>query len=36
MVRFYSLSPLWSVCLPVIAIYYTRAVIHSAVQIRSR
>jgi hypothetical protein len=32
MVRFYSLSPLWSLCLPVIAIYYTGAVIHSAVQ----
>jgi hopene-associated glycosyltransferase HpnB len=32
MVRFYGLSPLWSVCLPVIAIFYMGAVIHSAVQ----
>jgi hopene-associated glycosyltransferase HpnB len=32
MVRFYGLSPLWSVCLPVIAIFYSGAVIHSAVQ----
>ena len=32
MVRFYGLSPLWSVCLPVIAAFYSGAVIHSAVQ----
>ena len=32
MVRFYGLSPLWSLCLPVIAIFYIGAVIHSAVQ----
>jgi hopene-associated glycosyltransferase HpnB len=32
MVRFYGLSPLWSLCLPVIAVFYTGAVIHSAVQ----
>jgi len=32
MVRFYGLSPLWSVCLPLIAIFYAGAVIHSAVQ----
>jgi hopene-associated glycosyltransferase HpnB len=32
MVRFYGLSPLWSLCLPVIAIFYAGAVIHSAVQ----
>jgi hopene-associated glycosyltransferase HpnB len=31
-VRFYGLSPLWSLCLPVIAIFYSGAVIHSAVQ----
>ena len=31
-VRFYSLSPLWSLCLPLIALFYTGAVIHSAVQ----
>jgi hopene-associated glycosyltransferase HpnB len=31
-VRFYRLSPLWSLCLPVIAIFYSGAVIHSAVQ----
>jgi len=31
-VRFYSLSPLWSLCLPLIAIFYSGAVIHSAVQ----
>ena len=29
MVRFYRLSPLWSVCLPLIALFYTGAVIHS-------
>jgi hopene-associated glycosyltransferase HpnB len=32
MVRFYGLSPLWSLCLPLIAIFYGGAVIHSAVQ----
>ena len=32
MVRFYDLSPLWSLCLPLIAIFYSGAVIHSAVQ----
>jgi hopene-associated glycosyltransferase HpnB len=32
MVRFYGLSRLWSMCLPLIAIFYTGAVIHSAVQ----
>ena len=31
-VRFYGLSPLWSLCLPPIALFYTAAVIHSAVQ----
>ena len=29
MVRFYNLSPLWSLCLPLIAMFYTGAVIHS-------
>jgi hopene-associated glycosyltransferase HpnB len=32
MVRFYRQSPLWSVCLPLIALFYTGAVIHSALQ----
>jgi len=32
MVRFYGLSPLWSVCLPLIATFYVGAVIHSAAQ----
>ena len=32
MVRFYGLSPLWSLCLPPVAVFYTGAVIHSAVQ----
>lgn len=32
MVRFYGLSPPWSLCLPAIAIFYTGALIHSAVQ----
>jgi hopene-associated glycosyltransferase HpnB len=32
MVRFYGLSPLWSLCLPAIALFYAGAVIHSAVQ----
>jgi hopene-associated glycosyltransferase HpnB len=30
MVRFYRLSPLWSLCLPLIAAFYAGAVIHSA------
>jgi hopene-associated glycosyltransferase HpnB len=30
MVRFYRLSPLWSLCLPLIAVFYMGAVIHSA------
>jgi hopene-associated glycosyltransferase HpnB len=32
MVRFYGLTPLWSLCLPFIALFYAGAVIHSAVQ----
>ena len=32
MVRFYGLSPLWSLCLPPIAVFYLGAVIHSTVQ----
>jgi hopene-associated glycosyltransferase HpnB len=32
MVRFYGLSPLWSLCLPLIATFYTAAVLHSVVQ----
>jgi hopene-associated glycosyltransferase HpnB len=32
MVRFYGLSPLWSLCLPLIAVLYSRAVIQSAVR----
>ena len=32
MVRFYGLSPLWSLCLPLVAIFYAGAVIHSAAQ----
>jgi hopene-associated glycosyltransferase HpnB len=32
MVRFYGLSPFWSLCLPLIALFYAGAVIHSAVQ----
>jgi hopene-associated glycosyltransferase HpnB len=31
-VRFYRQSPLWSVCLPAIAMFYAWATIHSAVQ----
>ena len=31
-VRFYRQSPLWSVCLPAIAMFYAAATIHSAVQ----
>jgi|SRR5579862_4201272 len=32
MVRFYGLSPLWSLCLPLVAMFYMGAVVHSAVQ----
>jgi len=32
MVRFYGLSPLWSLCLPLIALFYSGAVVDSAVQ----
>jgi len=32
MVRFYSLSPLWAAMLPLIALFYTAATLHSAVQ----
>ena len=32
MVRFYGLSPLWSLCLPLTALFYAAAVIHSAFQ----
>lgn len=32
MVRFYSLSPLWCLCLPLIALFYVGAVLQSAVQ----
>jgi hopene-associated glycosyltransferase HpnB len=32
MVRFYGLAAAWSVCLPVIAVFYAGAVIHSAFQ----
>jgi hopene-associated glycosyltransferase HpnB len=32
MVRFYGLSPFWSLCLPLIALFYAGAVIHSVVQ----
>jgi hypothetical protein len=31
-VRFYGLSPLWSLCLPLIATFYAGAVIHSSMQ----
>jgi len=30
MVRFYGLSPLWCLCLPLIALFYMGAVVHSA------
>jgi hopene-associated glycosyltransferase HpnB len=30
MIRFYRLSPLWSLCLPVVAVFYAGATIHSA------
>ena len=32
MVRFYRLSPLWSLCLPAIALFYAAATVHSALQ----
>jgi hopene-associated glycosyltransferase HpnB len=32
MVRFYGLNPLWSLCLPAIALFYVGATLHSAVQ----
>ena len=32
MVRFYELSPLWSVSIPVIALFYAGSTVHSAVQ----
>jgi hopene-associated glycosyltransferase HpnB len=34
MLRFYGLSPVWSLCLPAIALFYAAATIHSAVQYR--
>ncbi len=34
MVRFYRLCALWSVCLPVIAVFYAGATVHSALQYR--
>ena len=34
MVRFYRLSPLWSLCLPAIAAFYAGATAHSALQYR--
>jgi hypothetical protein len=36
MVRFYRLSPLWSLCLPAIAVFYAAATVHSALQYRLR
>jgi hopene-associated glycosyltransferase HpnB len=32
MVRYYGLSPAWSVCLPGIALFYAGATVHSAIQ----
>ncbi len=32
LLRFYGRSPLWSVCLPLVAMFYAAATIHSAVQ----
>jgi hopene-associated glycosyltransferase HpnB len=32
MVRFYRLAPFWCLCLPLIATFYTAAVVHSALQ----
>jgi len=34
MIRFYGLSPLWSVCLPAIAVFYAAATLCSALQYR--
>ncbi|MGH8257511.1 MAG: glycosyltransferase, partial [Steroidobacteraceae bacterium] len=34
MLRFYRLSPAWSVCLPAIAVFYAGATVHSALQYR--
>jgi hopene-associated glycosyltransferase HpnB len=36
MVRFYRRSPLWSLCLPVIAVFYVGATAHSALQFARR
>ena len=36
MVRFYRLNPLWSLCLPAIAVFYAGATLHSALQYRLR
>jgi hopene-associated glycosyltransferase HpnB len=36
MVRFYRLSPLWSLCLPAIALFYAGATLQSAVQYARR
>jgi hopene-associated glycosyltransferase HpnB len=36
MIRFYRLSPLWSACLPVIAMFYAGATLHSALQYLQR
>jgi hopene-associated glycosyltransferase HpnB len=35
-VRFYGLSPLWSLCLPLVALFYAAATLHSALQYRLR
>jgi hypothetical protein len=32
MVRFYSLSPLWALALPLVAMFYAGATVHSAIQ----
>ena len=34
MLRFYRLSPIWSLCLPAVALFYAGATIHSAFQYR--
>jgi hopene-associated glycosyltransferase HpnB len=34
MLRFYGLSPLWSLCLPAVALFYAAATLHSAIQYR--
>lgn len=31
-VRFYGLSPFWSLCLPAVAVFYAGATVHSALQ----